>query len=218
MENTGFLNNRMMRICNGRFFNGTVCLLLLAAFCLSGCSTATTFRVLDAETREPIDGAVALATWGGSRRMAIIAGPTFGYTAKAVEEVSDKDGYLTIPGTTGEKALNPPLLQIYKPGYVGWNSQRIYLGHYNGYEGARKHVRTKKRENFVWKDQDIYLEPWNDDAGYNHYTHWDFMSPPTGFEEGFAEEKHDDSIYYKARDYERLPGVQEKNQWRMEKR
>jgi len=181
--------------------------LLVLGLHLGGCSTATTFRVLDAETKKPVEGAVALATWGGSRRMAIIAGPTFGYTAKAVEAVSDKNGYFTIPGVTGEIAFNTPLLQVYKPGYVGWNSRRVYLGHYNGYEGARKHVRTKKRESFVWKDQDIYLEPWNDDAVYNHYTHWDFLSPPTGFEEGGIK----NSLYYDATRYELNLRVQEKN-------
>jgi hypothetical protein len=39
---------------------------------LSGCATSTTFRVLDAETKKPIEGAVALAEWIGGRRMAII--------------------------------------------------------------------------------------------------------------------------------------------------
>jgi len=212
MENTGFLNNRIMCICNGRFFNGTVCLLLLAAFCLNGCSTATTFRVLDAETGKPIEGAVALATWAMGSGWP--PGLSYGYTAKAVEVVSDKDGTFTIPGVTGKIAFNTPYLQVYKPGYVGWNSRRVYLGHYNGYEGARKHARTKKRENFVWKDQDIYLEPWKDDGTMNHYTHWDFLSPPTGFEEGGIKK----SKYYKVRDYELLPGEQEKNKWSMEKR
>jgi hypothetical protein len=30
---------------------------------LSGCATPTTFRVLDARTKQPIEGAVALAEW-----------------------------------------------------------------------------------------------------------------------------------------------------------
>jgi len=185
--------------------------LLVLGLPLGGCSTATTFRVLDAETKKPVEGVVALATWGGSRRMAIIAGPTFGYTAKAVEEVSAKDGYLTIPGATGEQALNPPLLQIYKPGYVGWNSRRVYLGFDLN---DLKYARTKKRENFVWKNQDIYLEPWKDDGTMNHFTHESFLSPPTGFREGGIK----DSKYYKAGRYEAPFREQEKNQWRKERK
>ncbi|XCN74588.1 MAG: hypothetical protein Q3M24_07540 [Candidatus Electrothrix aestuarii] len=34
---------------------------------LSGCATSTTLRVLDAKTKQPIEGAVVLAEWTAGR-------------------------------------------------------------------------------------------------------------------------------------------------------
>lgn len=167
--------------------------LITSISLLNGCAASTTFRVLDAETKEPIEGAVALAKWIGGRRMGVIAGPTQAYTAKAVEAVSDSEGKFTIPGMTGRLAMQTPHLKVYKPGYVGWDSRRIYLG-YRGNDIKR--TRAKKRTGFTMKDQDIYLEPWKDE--YSFISHSSFVAPPTGFEEGGVK----DSKYRKAIDYE----------------
>ena len=111
---------------------------------------STTFRALDAETKKPIEGAVALAEWIGGRRMAIIAGPTSFYTAKLVEVVSDSEGRFTIPGGAGTLAFQVPHLKVYKAGYVGWDSRWIYLGYY---EGNKMLSREKRREGFSMGDQ-----------------------------------------------------------------
>ncbi|HID70808.1 MAG TPA: carboxypeptidase regulatory-like domain-containing protein [Desulfobacterales bacterium] len=180
---------------------------------MSGCSTPTTFRVLDAETGNPIEGAVALATW--SMGSGWPPGLSYGYTAKAIEAVSDRDGYFTIPGVTGKIAFNTPFLQVYKPGYVGWNSRRIYLGYY---DADIKLARTKRRENFVMKDQDIFLEPWKNDGRYNYNSHGSFIGQPSGFEEGFEEGENYESKYWKAKRYETPFSVAERDQWDKEGR
>lgn len=167
--------------------------LLVVSSLISGCATPTTFRVLDAKTKQPIEGAVALAEWIGGRRMAIIAGPTQAYTAKAVEAISDSEGKFSIPGMTGRFAMQTPHLKVYKRGYVGWDSRRIYLG---CYEVNRKEARTIERIDFTMKDQDILLEPWKDE--YSFISHASFIAPPTGFEEGGIT----DSKYRKAISYE----------------
>ncbi|HID70854.1 MAG TPA: carboxypeptidase regulatory-like domain-containing protein [Desulfobacterales bacterium] len=179
MANQGFLRQGNKFSSAGCFGGQSLCIIvLILAVTISGCSTDTTFRVLDAETKKPVEGAVALATWTKYKGL---PGLSYGYTAKAIEAVSDKDGYFIIPGVTGTIAFNTPYLQVYKPGYVGWNSRRIYLGYF---KDNRKNKRTKKRDAFLMKNQDIYLEPWKNNGVYNHYTHNSFVAPSTGFEEG----------------------------------
>ena len=185
-------------------------MLLLMCLFISGCSRPVTFRVVDVRTGKPVEGAVALATWGGSRGL---PGLTYRYTAKALEAVSDKDGYFTIPGQLGRTAFNPPLLQVYKPGYVGWNSRWIFIPWDKN--GKKAHTaRTKKRENFFWERQIIYLHPWKDDAEYNHYTHWSFVSPGGDTYRGGIKE----SKYRKVIDYDGDLGTQENNKWYYERK
>ena len=151
------------RLLTGRGRRFTLIILTLL---LSGCANGTTFRVLDAETREPIEGAVALAEWIGGRRMGVIAGPTYAYTAKVVEAVTDRNGIFKIPAVGGSLAMQTPHLKVYKLGYAGWDSRLIYLG---CYEENRMVSRTTTREDFFMKDQDIYLEPWKDEYSFNSH-------------------------------------------------
>ena len=173
----------------------TFFVLLTYFLLLSGCASSTTFRVLDAETKEPIEGAVALAEWIGGRRMAIIVGPTQAYTAKVVEAVSNSEGVFMIPGFVGKLAMQTPHLKVYKPGYVGWDSRHIYLG---CYEKDRKVAREKRREGFSMKDQDIYLQPWKDQ--YSFISHDSFINDYVDFND--VGMKSSDSKYRKAIDYE----------------
>ena len=189
------------RFLTGRRRQFTLIILTLS---LSGCASATTFRVLDFETREPIEGAVALAEWIGGRRMGIIAGPTYAYTAKVVEAVTDSDGMFKIPAVGGSLAMQTPHIKVYKPGYVGWDSRRIYLG---CYKENRKESRTKSREGFSMKDQDIYLEPWKDE--YTFISHDDFINTFVNFDDVGLKAK--DSKYQKAIRYEVPFYVEEKN-------
>lgn len=169
--------------------------LLIFSISLSGCAASTTFRVLDAETKKPIEGAVALAEWIGGRRMAIIAGPTHAYTAKVVEVVTDSDGIFRIPVVVGKLAMQTPHLKVYKGGYVGWDSLWIYLG---CYEEDRKLSREKRREGFSMKDQDIYLEMWKDE--YSFISHGSFIQTFALFND--VGMKAQNSKYEKAIDYE----------------
>ncbi len=182
---------RRAGISNQCLLNG----LIICTLLLGGCASATTFRVLDAKTKEPIEGAVALAEWIGGRRMGIIAGPTSSYTAKVVEEVTDSDGIFKIPAVGGTLAMQIPHIKVYKPGYVGWDSRRIYLG-YRGNDIKR--IRAKKRTGFIMEDQDIYLEPWKDE--YSFISHDDFINTFVNFDDVGL--KAQDSKYEKAIRYE----------------
>ncbi len=165
-------------------------ILLILLGLVSGCATPTTFRVLDAQTKKPIEGAVALAEWSTVRGFAL----TYTDTVKIVEVVSDEHGFLTLPTMTGRVALRKPHLKIYKAGYVGWDSNWIYLG---CYVRDRKVSREIRREGFSMRDQDIYLEPWKDK--YSFISHGSFIVTDADFGSvGMKESKYEKAIEYEA--------------------
>jgi hypothetical protein len=123
-------------------------------------------------------------------------GLSYTVTTKVAEDVSDSEGKLTIPGTIGFNALQRPHIKVYKPGYVGWNSSLIYLG---CYKNDRTMQRIEKRKDFSMKNQDIFLEPW-DDEKHSYISHGNFISTTADFLE--AGMRSDESKYRKTIDYE----------------
>jgi len=74
-------------------------------------------RVIDAETRKPIEGAAVLIECTMTNRAAD--------SYKVSEVVSDKEGNLDLPGCYIPYA-RPPIVTIYKKDYVAWNSREIF--------------------------------------------------------------------------------------------
>ncbi len=160
---------------------------------LSGCAGTTTFRVLDAETKKPVEGAVAIAMW--RKNKGFFGGFELStYTAKAIEAVSDKGGYLTFPAVSGSYATYTPHVKVYKPGYVGWDSKLIYLG----IRGDDiKSARYKRRESFSMKNQDIFLHPWKDE--YSFISHSSFISSNANLRKaGIPDSKYEKSIEFES--------------------
>jgi hypothetical protein len=94
----------------------------------------TTGTVIDAGTREPIEGAVVVAEWilqGGMEHSRV-------GTLKILEVVTDKNGHFQIPGWGPEPApINgvldhyDPVIRIFKPGYApggGLNPAPLPIG------------------------------------------------------------------------------------------
>ncbi|MCP4021745.1 MAG: hypothetical protein GY729_07875 [Desulfobacteraceae bacterium] len=173
--------------------------LLIASFILFRNYKTTTFRVLDAETKKPLEGAVALAMWYGSKGL---PGLSSTYTAKAVEAVSDENGILKLT-VMGKYARYKPSLKIYKPGYVVWDSKLIYLGYR---ENDVTRPLQKRREGFSMKDQDVFLESWKDN--YSFISHSFLIDTYTDLEDeaGLKNSKYDKAI-----EYERLFYIEERN-------
>jgi hypothetical protein len=89
-------------------------------------------KVIDAETKEPIEGAVVVVTWSTERATA--TGPS-GSLKDVKETLTDKNGEWSIRGPRGMKGGNimaiftfltglsytrPPEIIIFKPGYCSW--------------------------------------------------------------------------------------------------
>jgi hypothetical protein len=97
---------------------------VLAVFLTPNTASAflrATATIVDDETGEPIEGAIALAQW--VKYSATLFEGGVPYAAKAKETTSDKDGKIYI---SGYWTLNPFAsdrhLTVYKPGYALWNS------------------------------------------------------------------------------------------------
>jgi hypothetical protein len=117
-----------------------------------------TGKVVDAETGEPIEGAVILVK--GERP-----------EERALEMISDKEGMVTIEGNF-HMLPRPPSVTIYKKGYVAWNSIWIF-----------PLILSKYRKDFKWQDGYIFeIEKWPTEPKwyyYNHETHIDFIRAGT---------------------------------------
>ena len=110
---------------------GVILLLLLIVIFAQASDRTYQGKVIDAETKEPIEGAVVVAVWWEQR------GFFFGSTERfkdVKEELTDRDGRWSIVGPEGyERKLIPGFLQligiwatkspsfiVFKPGYCSW--------------------------------------------------------------------------------------------------
>jgi len=120
---------------------------------VSGCYFGITGRVIDAETQQPIEGAVVLVEWTKTKG---VPGMAHTESAKVIEVVSDKDGKITISGDF-DPMVNSPSVTVYKKGYVAWNNEYIFPDY-------------KKRTDFKWGDGYVFrLERFKNSYSYiNH--------------------------------------------------
>jgi hypothetical protein len=90
-----------------------ICLGLLWILPLSGCATTYRGKVIDADTREPIEGAVVVAYWLEAR--ATVAGEST-RLEEVKEALTDKEGKWSISGPRGQEGCNPVLLLTFLTG------------------------------------------------------------------------------------------------------
>jgi hypothetical protein len=93
-------------------------------FLTGSCYGEISDRVLDAETGQPIEGAVVLVQWTVTKGM---PGITYNEVYKIIEEETDKNGRFTISGIYNP-LVNPPYIVIYKAGFVAWRNDFIFPG------------------------------------------------------------------------------------------
>jgi hypothetical protein len=119
----------------------------------SGCTTPMTGKVVDAETGQPIEGAIVLVEWTKVHGF----GNTYTKSEKAAEVFSDKDGTVNLPGYNDPTVAKPDVT-IYKPGYVAWNNRWIFPD-------------TRKRTDFEWKSGYVFkLERFRPEYSFDLHT------------------------------------------------
>ena len=129
--------------------------LLMLLPCI-GCTTPLTGKIVDAETGQPIEGAILLVEWTKVHGF----GNTYTSSEKVAEVFSDKDGIVKIPGYNDPTAQGPDVT-IYKPGYVAWNSNYIFPD-------------SRNRTDFDWKNNYVFkVERFK--ADYSYVKHQAFI-------------------------------------------
>lgn len=109
-------------MCRGdavKKYIGVISLFMLLT--LAGCYFPMSGKVIDAETSQPIEGAVVLVEWTKTHGI----GEHWTESAKVVEVISAKDGIVKISGCY-DPFVRSPDVTIYKKGYVAWNNYYIF--------------------------------------------------------------------------------------------
>ncbi len=134
----------------------SVSLIFILVFTVSGCVyPGITGRVIDAETQQPIEGAVVMVEWTKKHGL----GDPVTESYKVVEAISDKDGKVKIEGCYSPFVERPDVT-VYKKGYVAWSSRWIFPGFEN-------------REEFTWfkfGDHIFMLEHFKPEYSYVKHT------------------------------------------------
>jgi len=126
--------------------------LIVLCFLTTGCYATITGAVVNAETGEPVEGAVVLVEWTVTKGL----GLTYTKSHEVIEVITDKDGKATISGVFNP-FVNPPHVTIYKKGYVAWNNEYIFPDY-------------KHREDFKWKDGVVVrMERFKEGYSYNDH-------------------------------------------------
>ena len=112
--------------------------LLLSYTAFAAFNSTIDVKVVDAETGEPIEGAVVLVQWSKTTGFGFKATSNY----KVVEVVSDENGELTIPGVF-KFGVDRPWLIVYKKGYVAWRHNYIFPNY-------------EKRTDFRWGDDYVF--------------------------------------------------------------
>lgn len=133
-------------------------ILVISIFLFTtGCDAEITGTVVDAESGQPIEGAVVLVEWTKTKGL---PGMTHTESYKVIEAVTDKEGKVSISGTFSP-TVNPPHVTIYKKGYVAWNNEYIFPDY-------------KKRTDFTWENGYVFrLGKFKSD--YSYIEHVSFM-------------------------------------------
>lgn len=126
--------------------------------------------VVDANTGEPIEGAVALAIWRKhsiTKRAWWEGGTTV--VARVEEAVSDKEGKLYIDDFWDWHLFKNryPHLTIYKPGYICWDQEFIYIEEY----------KWERRSDFSKDARIVRMNQWP--KGFSFNGHSRFVSSVT---------------------------------------
>ena len=136
-----------------------------------GSNKEPTAIVIDADTGEPIEGAVAIAIW---RKHSIKAAAWFEggmMVAVRIEEaVSDREGRIYIDDFFDWHLFENryPDLTIYKPGYVCWDHKSIYINEFKSVE--RKDFNKESRVARMMKRP----------KEFSFNGHWGFVDSVTG--------------------------------------
>jgi len=130
--------------------------IISIALLITGCYVGISGRVIDAETQQPVEGAVVLVEWTKKHGW----GDAWTESYKVVEVISDKDGNVSIDGCYSPFVRDPDVT-VYKKGYVAWNNRILFPS-------------SQKRKDFQW-EQNYIFQLSRFKSEYSHDAHVDFI-------------------------------------------
>jgi hypothetical protein len=147
-------------------------IVLLAALPLTGCGLSYVVKgqVVDAVTKQPIQGAVVAIHWYRYSWGSYIAPLASGHqTVADADDITDANGLFTIPRyhhiTTGGHDIG-----VYKEGYVCWYNEKIFIP-----EGkTNEQMFVPRKDPGVYDGMVIELEPIKR-QGFPSYEHAQFV-------------------------------------------
>jgi len=129
-------------------------LAIMLLFLMAGCEGEITGIVVDAETGQPIEGAVILVEWTKAKGL---PGMTYTESYKVVEVITDKEGKASIEGVLSP-FVDAPHITVYKKGYVAWNHHYIF-------------PKWEKRTDFKWSNNYVFkLDRFKPEYSYDKHT------------------------------------------------
>jgi hypothetical protein len=135
-------------------------------------------RVIDAETQQPIEGAIVLVEWTKKHGF----GDAWTESYKVVEAVSDNEGKVNIEGCYS-LFVEPPDITVYKKGYVAWNDENIFPS-------------QEKRTDFRWGSYVYKLERFKEE--YSFIKHTSFIRGAINVGLGNNKKLITDAFYWEA--------------------
>jgi len=137
-------------------------LFLVMILVASSCNAEITGTVVDAETGEPIEGAVVLVEWIITKGL---PGMSYGETYEVKEALTNKEGKVNISDVLSP-FVRSPRVTIYKKGYVAWNSEFIFPDY-------RKRTDFKRQSGYLFRLEKFKSE-------YTYVAHTGFIDGAIG--------------------------------------
>lgn len=130
-------------------------LLIFVIMVISGCFYPGIHgKVVDSATGKPIEGALVVAQW--------TKGHGFGFTYhdlyKITETLTDKEGKFSLSGTY-DPFVEPPVMIIYKEGYIPWRNDSIFP--------SSNTVKDHEWKNNVIYKLDVFSDKYTNDQLYD---------------------------------------------------
>lgn len=167
--------------------------VLLVACMITNCGIhyRISGRVIDAETKEPIEGAVVAINWS---RYKWLSAPGLGANRVkygSTDSVTDSDGnFVIVKYMVGESFMG-----IYKPGYICWSNRSVF----NPTGKTHKEMYLERDSYAVDAGMVVELQP-IDKEGFPIYEHARFVAGlnyPLGSEKFSAAIEKEEAFYRK---------------------
>ncbi len=168
-------------------------ILLILSTLSTSCYGQITARVVDADTGDPIEGAVIMVEWTKTKGI----GLTHTESYKVVEVLSDKEGKAEISGVDAF-FVDLARVAVYKKGYVLWSNNNVF-------KGSRTLTTFEWKDNYTFKLNRFKPE-------YSYIDHGLFID--SAISAGFGDKK----LIYEATEWEGKKASKERDMLRRKQR